>query len=269
MKQNSIKALSIQIRLSGLSFCILNRTTHTIELLQHVHLEKKATPFELLNDLKVILASNSDFEQTFDTITCIYQNELSCLVPETLFDENNLADYLKFNAKILKTDFISYDTLPTNKSVNVYVPLININNYIFDTFGSFVYKHASTILIETLLQANINNEDRKLYINVGITTFEIVSIDKEKLVFYNTFEYNTKEDFIYYVLFTVEQLKLNPETINAILTGQIQDKDELYTILYTYIRHVSFEKNIANFKFDSDIKIRSNHSDFIILNSFS
>ncbi|WP_298901556.1 DUF3822 family protein [uncultured Psychroserpens sp.] len=269
MKQISIKALSIQIRLSGLSFCILNRTTNTIELLQHVHLEKKATPFELLNDLKVILASNSDFEQTFDTITCIYQNELSCLVPDALFDEQNLADYLKFNAKILKTDFISFDTLPTNKSVNIYVPLININNYIFDTFGSFVYKHSSTILIETLLQTNFKNEEEKLYINVNTSTFEIIGINNGKLIFYNSFEYNTKEDFIYYVLFTVEQLKLNPETIHTVLTGQIEEKSELYAILYTYIRHVAFEKPIAYFKFDDGIKTTSSHSDFIILNSFN
>ncbi|MCB0383325.1 MAG: DUF3822 family protein, partial [Psychroserpens sp.] len=114
MKPNIIKDLSIQIRLSGLSFCILNRSTNTIERLQHMQSEKKATPFELLNQLKTIIESNADFNQPFDSVMCIYQNELSTLIPKSLFNENHLADYLKFNAKILQTDFIDFDTIAIN-----------------------------------------------------------------------------------------------------------------------------------------------------------
>ncbi|WP_299336871.1 DUF3822 family protein [uncultured Psychroserpens sp.] len=269
MKPNSIKALSIQISLNGLSFCILNRSTNTIELLKHVHLEKKATPFELLNNLKVIIESNSDFEQNFDSVVCIYQNELSCLVPKDLFDENNLADYLKFNAKILKTDYISYDTLPANESMNVYVPLVNINNYIFDTFGSFDYKHSSTVLIESVLQLNTNDSATKMHINVNTSTFEIICLKDHKLVFYNTFDYSTKEDFIYYILFTVEQLNLNTETLKTVLSGRIEKDDELFTIVYKYIRFVDFI--IPNYSFNNDTKETKDtgHNNFIILNSFN
>ncbi|MEH6537431.1 MAG: DUF3822 family protein [Psychroserpens sp.] len=269
MKHNSIKALSIQISLSGLSFCILNRTTNTIELLNTIQLDKKATPFELLNEVKTAIDSNSDFEQSFDSVVCIYQNELSCLVPKDLFDENNLADYLKFNAKILKTDYLSYDTIVSGNCMNVYVPLVNINNHVFDTFGSFDYKHSSTILIDTLLQLSSKDKEEKMYINVNTSTFEIVSINDGQLVFYNTFEYTTKEDFIYYILFTVEQLKTNPETIKTVLTGRIEKDDELFEILYKYIRFVTFEEPLTNFKFKDTIKKKANHSDFIILNSFN
>jgi hypothetical protein len=266
LKQNSIKALSIQIRLNGLSFCVLNRSSNTIELTKHIHLEKKATPYELLNELKSTIESNSELHQSFNSIICIYQNELSCLVPNDLFDENNMADYLKFNAKILKTDFISFDTLATISSSNVYVPLININNYIFETFGSFDYKHASTVMIETLLQQSSQNTETTLYINVNDTTFEIISIENKQLLFYNTFEYSSKEDFIYYVLFTIEQLKLNPETIKTALTGIIDTNDALYKILYKYIRFVEFVKPDYSFNFEN--KLDNNHSDYILLNSF-
>lgn len=269
MKQNSIKALSIQISLSGLSFCILNRSTNTIELLKHVHFEKKVTPFELLNNLKVIIESNSDFEQEFDSVMCLYQNELSCLVPKPLFDEKNLADYLKFNAKILKTDYISYDELVTNESMNVYVPLVNINNYIFDTFGSFDYKHSSTVLIESILQLDCKLEDDKMHINVNPSTFEIVYIKDKKLIFYNTFEFATKEDFIYYILFTIEQLHLNPEHIKISLSGLVEQDDELYQITYKYIRFVEFAKSCHTYEIKTQGLNNSDHHNFIILNSFN
>jgi len=269
VKQHSIKALSIQISLSGLSFCILNRTSNTVELRHTIKLDKKATPFELLNELKTTIGSNSHFEQKFDSVLCIYQNELSCLVPKDLFNENNLADYLKFNAKILKTDFISYDTLSTGDCMNVYVPLININNYIFDTFGSFDYKHSSTVLIDALLQKSSESKEELMYINVNASTFEIVVVKNAQLIFYNTFEYVTKEDFIYYILFTVEQLKLNTETIKTSITGSMKKENELFQIVYKYIRFVSFEEPILYYKFNDDAKPSIGHSDFIILNSFN
>mgnify|MGYP003114475787 CR=1 FL=1 len=259
--------MSIQIRLNGLSFCILNRSNSTIELVKHVHLEKKGTPYELLYELKTTIESHTELQQIFDSVTCIYQNELSCLVPKELFDEHNLADYLKFNAKILRTDFISYDTLATNDSMNVYVPLVNINNYIFDTFGTFDYKHSSTILIETLLQIAPKNDSTTLYINVNGTSFEIIGIKDKSLIFYNTFDYSTKEDFIYYILFTIEQLKLNTETIKTVLSGTINSEDEFFGIIYKYIRFVEFIKPNYDYTLKKDVD--KNYNDFILLNSFN
>ena len=269
MKPNTIKDLSIQIRLSGLSFCILNRSTNTIERLQHIQLEKKATPFELLNQLKTIIETNSDFSQAFDSVLCIYQNELSTLVPKSLFNENHLADYLKFNAKILKTDFIDYDTISINESVNVYVPFVNVNNYLFDTFGSFTYKHASTVLLNSVLQLASSHKDTKLYINVSHIHFEMIAAKDSQLIYYNTFEYNTKEDFIYYILFTIEQLQLNPDTLKIHLSGQIEKDDDLFNIVYKYVRYVDFLDFNCSYKFADAIQSEKLHRNFILLNSFN
>jgi hypothetical protein len=41
--------------------------------------------------------------------------------------------------------------------------------------------------------------------------FEIIVIQNQKLLLFNSFDYQTP-DFIYYVLFTAEQLSLNPKT---------------------------------------------------------
>lgn len=269
MKPNTIKDLSIQIRLSGLSFCILNRTTNTVERLQHIQLDKKATPFELLNKLKTILESNADFSKTFDSVLCIYQNELSTLVPKSLFDENHLADYLKFNAKILKSDFINYDTISTNGSVNVYVPLVNVNNHLFDTFGSFVYKHASTVLIDAVLQNSLKHKDIEVYINVCGLHFEIIAAKEKDLIYYNTFNYNTKEDFIYYILFAIEQLKLNPETVKIHFSGDIYKYDDKFKIVYKYIRFVDFIEPSCNYTFHTSEQPKAKHNNFILLNSFN
>ena len=106
-----------------------------------------------------------------------------------------------------------------------------------------------------------------LAVNLGIDPTPVDAIDfvKNKLMFYNRFDFNTKEDIIYYLLFTIDQLKLNPEEIPLVITGNISEDDDNYKIIYEYIRNVSTfnsEINQEN-KFYNSLK-----SDIILLNSF-
>ncbi|MDW5288385.1 DUF3822 family protein [Formosa sp. PL04] len=262
----TLKELSIQISLSGLSFCILNATTQQVEVLKYLAFKKHETPYQLLEHVQSLFKTEESLQQEFSNIQIIHSNELSTLVPNPLFNEDYLADYLKFNSKILKSDFITFDTIELNDSVNVYVPYVNVNNFIYEQFGEFTFKHFSTILIESILHIEKNADQPKLYIHVGARHFEILSIDDGALQFYNTFEYSSKEDFIYYLLFTLEQLKLNPETIQLVFIGDILKNSDLYTIAYKYVRHISFGKHKNNFTFNH--QPQTQHSEFIILNSF-
>ena len=260
------KELSIQISLSGLSFCILNRDTNTIIVLKDFDFERKFNAVEILDYLKHILLTEKELQTQFNNVLVIHDNDLSTLVPKPLFNEDCLADYLKFNNKILKSDFIAFDQILLNDSINVYVPYVNINNLIFDTYGTFTYKHVSTILIEEILQIEKNASTPKVYVNVNKKQFEIIIVDKAKLKLYNTFEYNSKEDFIYYILFTVEQLGLNPETFNLIFTGNITEDNSLYQIAYKYVRNISFGSINKVFNYTETKELK--HTNFTLIKSF-
>jgi len=261
----SNKELSIQISLNGLSFCILNTDTNTITMLKNIAIVKKQTPSDLLDTLKHLFKTELSLHEEFNKVTVIHVNELSTLVPKALFNENAIADYLKLNTKILKNDFITFDELFINDSVNVYVPYININNYIYETFGSFEYKHFSSILIEQILSIEKHSKTAKLYINVSKTHFEIIAIDSGALILYNSFNYNTTEDFIYYILFTVEQLNYNPELIDLIFIGDISKEHELYKVVYKYIRNIGFGNRYDSYKYIESPN--TSHSDFTLIKS--
>lgn len=257
--------LSIQISLNGLSFCILNSAIHTITTIHRSVFDKKLTPYELLDRLKHLFNTEDLLASSFDKVNVIHVNELSTLVPKPLFQEEAIADYLKLNAKILKTDLVTFDHLEINDCVNVYVPYVNINNYLYDKFGSFNYKHYSTVLIEQLLKFEKHAKGPKLYVHVAKHHFEIVSIENGSLLLYNSFEYNTAEDFIYYILFTIEQLELNPEHVPLVLLGAVTEGDHLYNMAYTYIRNLSFGSRFDTYKFSE--ATTSLYSDFTLLKS--
>lgn len=265
--QTEYNALSIQVSLSGLSFCILNTHTNTFSFFKHTKFDKKLNPSDVLDQLVHHFNTQTQLQQTFKTVTVIHDNELSALVPKPLFNEEHLADYLKFNSKILRTDYITYDAILANDSVNVYVPYININNYLYERFGEFEFKHFSTIVIENILALEKHSLLTKMFVHVCNNHFEIIVLEQNQLKLYNTFEYSTKEDFIYYILFTAEQLQLNPEAFPLVLLGHISNSDELYNMAYKYVRNISVIDTQNSKTIDAETDSALAHN-FILLNSF-
>ncbi|MAU25360.1 MAG: hypothetical protein CMC34_01055 [Flavobacteriaceae bacterium] len=263
-KTSNIK-LSIHISLNGLSFCIIDLISNEIDFLRTYSLSKNTTPKELLKTLKKGFKENNELSNSFSSVKIIHYNNLSTVVPEPLFDKNNALSYLKFNSKILQNDYAAYDEIFNNECVNVYIPYVNINNYIFKMFDSFVYNHYSSIILEKVKLNEKNTTTPSLYLNINSNHMELIYFVKNKLTFYNRFDFSTKEDIIYYLLFTIDQLKLNPEEIPLVITGNISEDDDNYQIIYKYIRNVSIfnsEINQEN-KFYNSLK-----SDIILLNSF-
>ena len=144
------------------------------------------------------------------------------MVPKPLFDEEKLKDYVNFNTKVYANDYLVYDEIKNHDIVSVYIPYANINNFLLDQFKEFDFKHYSNILIDSLLSIYKYSLVPHVFAHINNNHFEIIVIANKKLQLYNTFEFSTKEDFIYYVLFTAEQLKLNPEKFELILLGDIE-----------------------------------------------
>ncbi|MBT8257519.1 MAG: DUF3822 family protein [Bacteroidia bacterium] len=263
----SANKLSIQVSLNGLSFCILDTYNQSITYFSKIDFEKRLNPENLLECLQSEFDEKAELQKSFSSVQIIYNTDLSVFVPQALFDEDHLANYLKFNTRILKNDFITHDPVPANDSVCVYIPFVNVNNYLVERFGTVEYRHYSSLLVEGLLSREKNVDQKRIYVNVQASSLEIVVIDQNSLLLYNTFEYQTREDFIYYILFTAEQLELNPETIPVILMGHIDEDDEYYKMVYRYIRHV----DILHPKTAYDIDARYSNEilkEYVVLNSF-
>jgi len=244
--------LSIQVSLNGLSFCIWDTIANDMLVSENVVFQKELTPYGVQKELKAICEKHEILNKTFSDIIVIHRNNLFSLVPKSLFDENELPNYLKFNAKILANDHMAYDELENFDMVNVYVPFVNINNYIFELFGEFIYKHSGTVMVETLMNNNIDKAPT-CYAHVTETQMELTIISNKKLVLYNSYDFVTKEDFMYYLLFTLEQLQLDTGNIFLKLFGAIEKGDDLYNLCYQYVKNVSlFSPTDSTIDFELD-----------------
>jgi hypothetical protein len=148
----------------------------------------------------------------------------------------------------------------------VYIPYVNINNFFIDQFGTFNYKHANSILVSKLLDASKNNDDKKMIVNFNPGHFEIVVLQNQKLLLFNSFDYQTPEDFLYYLLFTAEQLNMNPENFKLELLGTIAEEDGFYQLAYKYIRNITFF-DVSNLQKNNSFSTAQNQKHFILFQS--
>ena len=257
----SKRKLSIQFSLDGFSFCTTNTHNEVLEFSSYTFSKTKNSPELVLEKLQDIFKKEKSLQYDFETVTVIHQNNLNTLVPNEYFKKDALKSYLKYSIKTIATDLITFDELDFMNSKNVYVPYVNINNFLFQNFGEFEYKHYSSVLLEKLF--SIASNDICCYIHVSKSTFDIVIIKNSNLQFFNIFEYKTKEDFMYYVLFTLEQLELSTEETLVSILGDIEEDSDLYRLIYTYIRNIDFLSS-KNAVFNNQKEI-SKHSNFILL----
>ncbi|MGB5818327.1 MAG: DUF3822 family protein [Saonia sp.] len=257
--------LSIQVSLNGLSFCVLDTIGNKILAAESLVSDKELTPYDVQKKLASLFEAHGITDTIFSEVVVIHRNSLFSLVPKALFDENELANYLKFNAKILANDLIAYDTIESYDMVNVYIPFVNINNYVYDLFGQFEFKHSGTVLVQTLLNTHNNGNEPVCYVHISKQQMDITILSQKKLLLHNNYTYHTKEDFIYYLLFALEQLKLDTETIKLRLFGRIEEGDDIYNICYEYVKNISiFIPSGTTYHFDG---IEEESVDFTLLNA--
>ncbi|MFT5103647.1 MAG: hypothetical protein ACI86C_001307 [Candidatus Latescibacterota bacterium] len=262
---NSYKRLSVQVSLTGLSFLVSHQDTKDAIFFTEKNFDRNYTPEELLFEIQHHIAREPVLTDNFASVSIVYATNMFAVVPAALFDETKLSDYLKFNAKILANDFMTYDSLSNHDMVVVYVPFVNINNYFFDHYGEFQYFHSSSVLLKTILDSEKHGTAPKVFIHIRKEQFDFIVLDKGQLQLCNAYAYKTPEDYMYYVLFCLEQLNLNPDSIETYLIGDVNKTDALYEISYRYIRNISFYK--ASFEGILFTESDLSHQHFLLKNS--
>ena len=260
------KKLAIQVATNGLSYCCFDTLNNTVKSIKTINFNTFDTSLKTEDLFADAFKNNHELTAKYDEVVVIHNNNLSTFVPTALFDEDYLGSYLQYNTKVFETDFFAFDVIEKYDMNNVFIPYVNINNFFLDQFGSFNYKHASSILVSKLLDISKNKDEKKMFVHKNDVHFEIIVVQNQKLLLFNSFDYKTPEDFIYYIIFTAEQLNLNPENFKLELIGTIQEKDDFYKITYKYIRNVSM-LDVNNLRWNNNFSETENRQNFILFNS--
>ena len=212
-------SLVIHINESWVIFCLFNnQKLSSLNKVRFLH--NKKSNF-ILKTIKKYIKSFSK-ENIPSEVKLIYYNRTSTLVPSDLFDPKNSLNYMKYNTSIRIDDIAANDHVLNHEINNVYIPNIDINNYIFEKFSNdFAEKFG-----------------KRVFVNVNDGFIDVLYFRDKKLEFYNSYDYNSIEDVLFYLLFSFSELKLNPDEIHTVFSGSIDLDSKLYELIYTYVRNV-------------------------------
>lgn len=237
--EKKYKKLVLQVTLNGFIYCCFDTLNNSVLFLETIDFSNYPRATKIEDHYWKAFVDNHELTKTYDEVLVIHDNNLNTFVPKALFNEDYLGSYLQYNTKVFETDFFDFDEIGNYEMNNVYIPYVNINNFLIDQFGPFTYRNSNSILVAKLLELSRNIDEKQVYVHFNTSKFEIIIVQNQKLILFNSFDYNAKEDFLYYLLFTAEQLNLNPETFSLQLIGNISEDSELFKMAYQYVRNVS------------------------------
>lgn len=234
--QKSYKKLSFEVAPTGVSFCVLDLISQRILHYKHYDI----VPNNVLEEaLWKVFIENPILAERYDEIVVLHNSNLNTFVPTSLFDPNHLGSYIQYDSKVFETDYFAYDYLDTYELNNIFIPYTPINNYLLDHYDTFDYKNCNSIFVKKALDYSKNKDFKQVWVHFQKDRFEIVVTKNQQLLLFNTFLYKTIEDFIYYLLFTYEQLQLNPEVVPVQFIGAISEEHDCFKLAYRYIRNCS------------------------------
>jgi len=247
--------LSIQLGIHHFSYCLLNTTTFTYDYAKKYPLASKDNT---ATEITEIINNDAILKADFSSQSVAFVNFPSTLVPSKLYKKEEAETLLAFNTKVNGT--VLADNIVSQKAHLIYSVPESILTIVSNFFPKAKYKSQESILIQQYSQLNTEKKKAYLYLNeqkVGITIF-----DGDKLIFNNSFKYTSKEDLLYYVLFSFEQLKLSPDSIEVTVFGTIEDTDESFSLMYKYIRNIKLGKRPHQFTFPTEFNPLADHKYF-------
>ncbi|MEO5570943.1 MAG: DUF3822 family protein [Bacteroidia bacterium] len=242
--------LFIQLGNDFLAACILDDSRKKFICLEdfRFHFSDNA---EILAEKFELVKQQSKFLlfEDFLSVNCCVNFPKSTLVPEPLYDKNSETLFLDFNFGENKEELILTDDLKLIYAKNLFALPHLLQKMLLYWFPHVSIHHMSTAFINSLIISNRSREEKTVSVNVRSEVFDLAITYGSKLLFYNTFHYKTSEDFLYFILFTLEQLQLNPEKVFVKLSGEIETHNNLHESVLKYLQNVSFSEYLNAYKF--------------------
>ncbi len=234
--------LFLQLSSNGLSFTIFDEKLNKFLSIEDISFENINHEAGIDSYITNLVGESEWLTLSYQSVHIIYECNKSTLVPAPLFAENEKMTFSEFNFELSKDAHLHQQKLTNLDAFMLYEVPESILESVNSLFPSHRLMPHTAVLIENLLIMNKNlPSQKKFFVNLRHSSMDVLIIDKRKLIYSNSFEYKSKEDFIYFVVFVLEQIQINPEEIELVLSGKIDKNSELFEILYKYVRNIRFQ----------------------------
>lgn len=185
------------------------------------------------------------------------KNQKYIQVPEVLFDEGSVTEYLKFNAVM---DIAKEDCMVTlnrkAKAMTVFAINTLLKNWLNGIYPNNkpTFTHQSAALIEGTMRYAAGKKERPLYVYVDRFKLHILACDGDQLLYYNQFTIKQFSEYIKYIMLVMKSLEMDQQSSRVVLWGYVGRNSPHYQEFCKYISNVTFggEPDYLNFGYAFD-----------------
>ncbi len=226
---------------------------HKFVLLEDYELLTVFTPLQVAEQLRLIAAENQLLQVcNWQEVRVSVSNLHFTLVPETLYDPAHQADYLRLHSNLnTHQEVVLTYRHPGLEAINIFAVATVLSDTLQDIFPEqpVLIVHQTSALIRSVLHYTERPATRQLYAFVERDYVTLLMVGPGGLELCNVFHYLSPEDFIYYIVFVMQEQKLNPEQETITLWGDITHDSSLFNMLKRYIRHVKLGKKPSDVEY--------------------
>lgn len=259
--------LSIEFGEGFVSYAILDSVSFFLKKtgsIQYDFSEKRDSYAILFSELLLVC---DVVRQGFHSVFLTWNKSGATLVPSAFYSDSKKEELLDFNFGNIQNG-VSFVEDVKGLDVKVIYSIPKPMKLFFDThLSNYKLKHISTSLIEIISSLGGFKNEQRVLININLTNFNLLIMYKG-LKFFNTFDFQSAEDILYYVLFSLEQNGVNQETDKIIVAGDIENGSGVHKLLNQYLKNLSFaviDKNIIR---SEALAHEPHHFNYNILNRF-
>jgi hypothetical protein len=116
----------------------------------------------------------------------------------------------------------------------------------------------------------LDDSGQKLFLSISRKHFDAIFFgDKSHLQLMNRYVYRTATDFIYFVLLCCDELKIDRETTELILIGELDIQSKIYELCFRYFRYIRFIQKPGGIHFSKAFEVYPKHLHFNLYNLHS
>jgi hypothetical protein len=235
--KNGIEAcLSLNISDASFMFSVSQPDFTTIIEIGSINFKSKVkSNTELIEKLDFLIHYFSLVKNKYSRVRISILNNDFVLIPKAYSTENTTKQLLNFISHSGDSDKVKDFELKNLKfcfSVNS-----ELIHFLEKLFPNLILLHNGINAINSLFEHHAVKHNN-LFLIAHHQHIEICAKNNQELLFYNIFSYLQSEDILYYLLFLLEQFKLNPLHTRLSIAGELEADSTIIKEVKKYIRHV-------------------------------
>lgn len=181
-----------------------------------------------------VTARLTEYGNSFYLVKVCYDYPGNMLVPSVGFrhEDASLLKHFAPGSAITITELIAEWQL-----YNVFAVPKEIHDWVTARYPSAKNWHQVSVSLKNISAAAT---DGCLQVDIRHTGFSVIVVRNGKLLIAQTYEYNTPEDILYYLLKICRQFSLSQSTVKLELSGLVEKESALYRVLYQYFAVIYF-----------------------------